>query len=217
MIVLDGNIYLAIGIGSVSPNTSDLSSNETNGCVLKYNIAENSFTPIGLNTAEYTTNEWKAYFVFDPNGCMDSEKRQLYTNNPPSDKKQLYKNEACTETKRENISVTSKSPEFDDHTLFGYVQHFVAIKPKKLVVTQDRCFLYSDTDGIKYDKGSAVTSVDLETFALSDYTPLSPASRGNDFSDSSYIKLAVEDLYYNDGGTVKKLNASQNQGFILYN
>lgn len=172
MILLDDDIYMAVGMGKEDYTKYDgfkgwkLYSTEyvaeSRGCILKFNLLNNKFDVTGLseNKRELSSGEYNLYGGDGFISCFSMSDMHNY------DANKLYLDEGKTNPATFKIKMTCYGPELEDSDL-GYVHNFAAIKPKKLVFTQGKNFIYVDGDG-SFDckKINAYSSIDLSTFAI---------------------------------------------------
>lgn len=204
MILLDDDIYLAVGIGwdiitDDSVFVTSLNNNiDSRGCILKFNITSSKFDVLRLDNTCNTIKLPTLYAHYSYYGNRLKREKDQYT--------QFYYDSKKTSPVTADIVFNFYVPKQDDSNSFGYITGFAAIKPKKLVCTQNRNFVYlDDTDEIHNKFVNAYSSIDLCDFAISDYTKLGTESDFIDiFSSCGEIQLfdKEEEVYY-DCGSMK--------------
>lgn len=208
MVLLDDDIYMAVGMGKdyskegYDRNTGwAISSSEymaeSRGCILKFNLLNNKFDVTGLseNKRELSSGEYNLYGGKGFISCFSM------SDIPNYDTYKLYLDEEKTKPATFKIKITCYGPELEDSDL-GYVHNFAAIKPKKLVFTQGKSFMYVDGE-VSFDCKiiNAYSSIDLSTFAI-DGSLEKIDDTNFDFEFDSCISVRVFDdlttLYYGD-------------------
>ena len=208
MVLLDDNIYMAVGMGKdYSKEGYDqytgwaISSSEyvaeSRGCILKFNLLNNKFDVTGLseNKRELSSGEFNLYGGKGFISCFSM------SDIPNYDANKLYLDEGKTNPATFKIKITCYGPELEDSDL-GYVHNFAAIKPKKLVFTQGKSFMYVDGE-VSFDCKiiNAYSSIDLSTFAI-DGSLEKIDDMNFDFKFANCISVQVFDesttLYYGE-------------------
>lgn len=214
MVIIDDDIYMAVGMGQSIFNEGSIILDsvkyniDSRGCMLKFNITSSKFDVLGLGDSHNTTVKLPELYAIE-NGDF------YLTKTEPEKYIQLYYDRENNNPVTVEIEINFYTPKTDDNNSFGYVTSFAAIKPKKLVCTQNRNFVYvDDTDEIHNKFVNAYSSIDLCDFAISDYTKLGTESDFNELIDeySSFIPFDEELTLYNNCGT-----SLSTCGFIFYN
>lgn len=214
MVIIDDDIYMAVGMGQSIFNEGSIILDsvkyniDSRGCMLKFNITSSKFDVLGLGDSHNTTVKLPELYAIE-NGDF------YLTKTEPEKYIQLYYDRENKNPVTVEIEINFYTPKTDDNNSFGYVTSFAAIKPKKLVCTQNRNFVYvDDTDEIHNKFVNAYSSIDLCDFAISDYTKLGTESDFNELIDeySSFIPFDKELTLYNNCGT-----SLSTCGFIFYN
>lgn len=162
----DGNIYILFNKLNTSLNGSTVSGRilSSRGGIIKYSTLLNTVDSCGFTNTPLSLDN-KKFYIREWNGGSNKLFSDLYftTDNLTS---HVY-------AKADDFSddLTIYAPESEDGVLneqaFYGPLSFVAVKPKKLVISDKGFAYYTDTEGFyKYKNVNRIVTVDLESFAI---------------------------------------------------
>ncbi len=213
IIYQDGAVYMLLrdyyntseeetGYNSISFQDENIGEIYSRGAVIKVNLLDNnSVETIGWTSSPLDTSEGKIYGYNsqDEYGhlCLTNEAyvRENYLTLSLGD------SAIFSSTKIPNLYV----PESESAGLYG-PQKFVAVKPKKLVISDDGIAFYTDSMGAYcYKNINRVVTIDLEKFAILENSPVAitfGSEESQSFMSSEYAGSKAN-LYagYFDQGT----------------
>lgn len=136
------------------------------GFIGKFSLSDKSVKIIGYNPSDITNN---------------TETDNSYQN------KNYYSSSNYTD-------YVSKADELNSYC--SIPRHFIAIKPKKLIISDDGYVFWSDNEGNKYRNSNRVITVDLETFGITDVSKLNNLKW---LFDNTYdIEASGEYIYFSN-------------------
>ena len=217
MIYQDGSVYMLV-------NQFDLEVNEwtdknifSRGCVVKYNLWNKQLKKVGMSENEM--NPEKMYIVgVTPNG----ENVRPYN---AADNPQYLTVQKSENGLGENVPNAIYSPESLNGLLstteFYGPKKFIAIKPKKLIISDNGLAFYTDAAGCyRYKNVNRVVTVDLEKFAVSEVNEISSEKeitfdfdKTGDFTVGDYNNEGIGATIYNKNGENKDFSGNYYAGF----
>lgn len=148
----DGYIYLLY-----KESASDLSDSNmkifSRGAVLRVNLTDGSVTASGFTSNSLTRDEIQLQ-GFDGDNAMYTDPELTIPKFPP-----LTQNQ-----KNNNYPEYIYFPSENDNCFYGPTK-FVAVKPKKLVISDEGLAFYTDNDALRYRNVNRIVYVDLDNFA----------------------------------------------------
>lgn len=179
MVLVGDDIYIAVEANcSEYVGASKTIKLESRGGLVKYNTITDQIEVFGWDFKEpeplqptlYAWAEINDGGTFLSSNCSLSVQKPS-PKNGSNTVVQLYSDEQLsTPVSTKDISIFSYTPSKNEKDYFREVKQFVAIKPKKLVVSESGMFIYSDDDGLHGDSTGAFVTVDLEKFSIGDIT-----------------------------------------------
>lgn len=165
MLYQDGYVYLLLRYDNINaPYNLNFYST---GAVIRYNTFTKQFDETVLGLADAIEHDDEAYVE-----VKGDASKKFYNNNPTLDDKQELVVKAkdigilnfyspVTTLSGSNLQLSTKA--------FYGPQKFIAIKPKKLIISDDGIAFYTDAEGLyKYKNVNRVVIVDLEKFSAED-------------------------------------------------
>ena len=159
ILLRDYNIDGAIdsGIGKNNPLYS-------RGAVICYNITSGKIKKLGWTNDSLNNAEKYIYAFYSSN---DGFLHLLTERQTSQDDKSKWLKISCSDENMDRYIPQIYTPATYNSGLYG-PQKFIAIKPKKLVISDEGMCFYTDSNGAFYYKNvNRVVNIDLESFALS--------------------------------------------------
>ena len=152
---IDGAIYS--GIGKNAPLYS-------RGAVICYNIASGTIKKVGWTNDSLNNAEKYIYAFYSSN---DGLLHLLTERQTSQDDKSKWLKISCSDENMDRFVPPIYTPVNYNSGLYG-PQKFIAIKPKKLVISDEgMCFYTDSNEALCYKNVNRVVNIDLESFALS--------------------------------------------------
>ncbi|MBQ9335521.1 MAG: hypothetical protein IJS10_03180, partial [Alphaproteobacteria bacterium] len=178
MFYQDGYVYILIrdyadNMSGRVPSPTVQLSYRSRGAIIRFDKSTNSFSaPLGY-TSESIDNT-NNYFY----GHYNETKPYCLTNENYNDKSNWLKIAGDNSTVNSDMGISLTIAEslpklyspsnIDDKTAFFGPQKVIAIAPKKLVIADDGCAFYTDSNGAyNFKNANRVVEVDLESFSIS--------------------------------------------------
>lgn len=178
MFYQDGYVYILIrdyadNMSGRVPSPTVQLNYRSRGAIIRFDKSTNSFSaPLGY-TSESIDNT-NNYFY----GHYNETKPYCLTNENYNDKSNWLKIAGDNSTVNSDMGISLTIAEslpklyspsnIDDKTAFFGPQKVIAIAPKKLVIADDGCAFYTDSNGAyNFKNANRVVEVDLESFSIS--------------------------------------------------
>ena len=154
---IDEDGALGSGIGKDNPLYS-------RGAVICYNIASGTIKKLGWTNDSLNNAEKYIYAFYSSN---DGLLHLLTERQASQDDKSKWLKMSCSDENLDRVVPPIYTPVNYNSGLYG-PQKFIAIKPKKLVISDEgMCFYTDSNEALCYKNVNRVVNIDLESFALS--------------------------------------------------
>ena len=192
MLYQDGYVYLLLRYDNIkAPYNLNFYST---GAVIRYNTFTKQFDETVLGLADAIEHDDEAYVE------VKGDASQKFYNNYPTldDKQELVvkaKDIGILNFYSPETTLSGSNLQLSTKAFYG-PQKFIAIKPKKLIISDDGIAFYTDAEGLyKYKNVNRVVIVDLEKFSAQD----------NEFE---CVATSLEFDYVNDSGYLESNQTS---------
>ena len=176
MIYQDGNIYMLWNQQGSSDNNAIVSQ----GGILKYSVTTGAYTLKGFDSKKSFTDELFAACSYGGDPVYDKETDTLYI--------------ATFSLAGATYGFNIEAPYNNEKTHFAGPEKFIAIKPKKLVISDSGLAIYTNQEGLLAQKKvNRIIEVDLATLSMED-------AKVTDVDleiDGSYASISFSDIRVN--------------------
>ena len=210
IIYQDGNLYILVNDVSINKYWTDSLGSRSRGAVIRVNLFTNKMDVLGWTDEELDTSTAGTYCYTNYSNSI------IYSNSEHTERFIIDGTKRLRFENGDEIPISSQYPELYvpdggknlSSTAFYGAQKFIAIKPKKLVISDDGVAFYTNDDGaLAFRNVNRVVFVDLETFAITSCSevPVSYAGGVNsDFSgdfiqdirEQNFLTDDISDFYY---------------------
>ena len=223
MIYQDENLYILISDIYINDSWTDNSDPfRSRGAVVKINLLQNQMDKIGWTDEELDVSSAGAYLKTSSNWddfCYsDDSQTNLFVmdGTKPFD---VYNTSVLISSNYPSIYVPKVDDDLSSDAFYG-PQKFIAIKPKKLVISDDGFAFYTNEDGaLSYRNVNRVVIVDLKKFAIETCSEVPVKFAGgassdfngdysrtlerelNGISDNFYYSIQDDEIIYDKNGS----------------
>lgn len=165
MIYQDGAVYILV---REYETDSIMNSTYSRGAIIKYDIATGECTTSNTFASKHVLNTFTAASWYSQYVSADSAYKYFIVYDS-QDKSNYHIEEFTCESDPSNIVIAA--PYNNSDSCFVGPERFIAIKPKKLVISDTGLAFYTNADGaITYKNINRVIEIDLKTLSITDKT-----------------------------------------------
>ncbi len=195
MLYQDGAVYILL---------NDSSDGGSRGAVIKYDTVSETISTLGWSNEDVVSNTDKFYVYYYSSSNNATE--HIYDSYSMVDGTAILGNKVVARYAKSKPSVYAPS---DASSAFYGPSKFIAIKPRRLVISDEGIAVYTNNDGaLSYKNVNRIVTVDLESFAIAETSDASVSFEADSTNLLYWGTATACNTFTGIGGSVYIANGS---------